>query len=321
MIHADPNRDAQRPRRRLDAAAAIWPDGVEVLDVFADEVHRVEVGDMIEVRDPDHLPPSPVVVSVPHSGVLIPTRFADRFPRDERALVEIDLFSHLLYERLPTTQVICRLAPYFLDMNRDRAAADHPHVPWHLRNAPHAYFTVDDEPILTRPYTDDEEADVLWFYDLYHGLLGDLVAQAHERHGWALLLDGHSMTSVGLGRAHDEGESRDDFVVGTLHGSSADEAIVDAFVGTLRDRAGDSGLGLTVAENDPYSGGFVTRTHHDPANGLHALQVEVTMDTYMYEAGEADPRRRYAIKQHRLDLVRDALAHAVDAATAAGAAS
>lgn len=78
-------------------------------------------------------------------------------------------------------------------------------------------------------------------------------------------------------------------------------------------------VGLTVAENIPYSGGFVTRRHHDPGNGLHALQVEVTMDTYMYEADEPDPARRYAIKQHRLDLVRGALARAVDAAAAAGA--
>ncbi len=306
-------------RRRLDEAVAARPDGVEVLDVFAEETHRVEVGDIIEVREPDQLASSPVVVSVPHSGVLIPTRFADRFPLGEHALVEIDLFSHLLYERLPATRIACRLAPYFLDMNRHRDAADEPDVPWHLRNAPHDYYTVHDEPILRRPYSEDEEADVLSWYDLYHGLLDGLVARARERHGWALLLDGHSMTSVGLGRAHDEGEPRDNFVVGTLHGSSADERLIDAFVGTLRTEAGASDLGLTVAENDPYSGGFVTRKHHDPDNEVHALQVEVTMDTYMYEADETDRSRRYAIKQHRLDLVRDALARALDAAVAAGA--
>lgn len=313
------HRGPHAPRARLDAAAAARPAGVEMLDVFAGETHRVGVRDVIQVREPDDAPSSPVVVSVPHAGVLIPTRFADRFPLDEHGLVEIDLFSHLLYERLPATQVACRLAPYFLDVNRDRDAADEPHVPWHLRNAPHDYYTVHDEPILLRPYSTEEEADVLSWYDLYHDVLDGLVAQARDRFGWALLVDGHSMTSVGLGRAHDEGEARDNFVVGTLHGSSADEAIIDAFVGTLRTRTAASGLELTVAENVPYSGGFVTRRHHDPGNQVHALQVEVTMDTYMYEADEADPTRRYAIKQHRLELVRDALARAVDAAVVAGA--
>lgn len=293
---------------------------IEVFDVFADETHTVEVGEVIEVRLPDPAAASPVVLSVPHSGVLIPTRFIDRFPRDERALVEIDLLSHLPYEQLAVTQLFCRLAPYFLDMNRARAAAEEPHVPGHLRNAPHDYYTVDDEPILQRPYSTEEEQDVLRWYDLYHELLDDLMLQARQRHGWALLLDGHSMTSVGLGRAHDEGAPRDNFVVGTLDGTSADSAIVEAFLGTLREEIKRYDLGLTVAMDAPYSGGFITRKHHDPVNGLHAIQVEVTMNTYMYEADEPDRSRRYAIKQHRLEIVRNVLARAVEAAVAAGSA-
>ncbi len=312
-------RGREDPHDRLYRQAGLPEDEVDVLDVFTEDTHRLEPSSIIEVRGPDLDPvPSPVVVSVPHSGVLIPSRFADRFPADERALVEIDLFSHLLYEQLPVTQVVCRLAPFFLDMNRARAAADEPHVPGHLRNAPHEYYTVDDEPILHRPYTDEEERDVLRWYDVYHHLLDALVSQARRRHGWALLLDGHSMTSVGLGRAYDEGEPRASFVVGSLGGTSADQEIIDAFVGTLRTEVEPFGLGLTVAENVPYSGGFITRKHHDPGSELHALQVEVTMDTYMYEADETDPTRRYAIKQHRLDVVRTVLADAVEAAVAAG---
>lgn len=297
--------------RFADAASAI-----EVYDVFADETHTLGVSDIIEVRVADN--PSPVVVSIPHSGVLIPTRYLDRFPRDDRALVEIDLLSHLPYEHLPATQLLCRLAPYFLDMNRARAAAEEPRVPGHLRNAPHDYYTVDDEPILRRPYTPDEEHDVLRWYDLYHELLDDLMLQARQRHGWALMIDGHSMTSVGLGRVHDEGATRDNFVVGTLGGTSAHDALLDAFTDTLRDEVRPYDLGLTVAQDVPYSGGFITRKHHDPDNGLHAVQIEVTMDSYMYEADEADPGRRYAIKQHRLDIVRTVLATAVGAAVDAG---
>lgn len=313
--------DAARPPEPavLDAVglrSAGAASAIEVYDVFADETHTVEVSDIIEVRTPER--PSPVVVSIPHSGVLIPTRFLDRFPRDERALVEIDLLSHLPYEQLPVTQLLCRLAPYFLDMNRARAAADEPQVPGHLRNAPHDYYTVDDEPILRRPYSPDEEQDILRWYDLYHETLDDLMLQARQRHGWALMVDGHSMTSVGLGRVHDEGAERDNFVVGTLGGASAHDAILDAFIDTLRHEVTGYDLGLTVARDEPYSGGFITRKHHDPDNGLHAIQVEVTMDTYMYEADEEDPGRRYAIKQHRLDIVRTVLARAVEAAEVAG---
>lgn len=68
-----------------------------------------------------------------------------------------------------------------------------------------------------------------------------------------------------------------------------------------------------MAEDVPYSGGFITRAHHDPDNGIHALQIEVTMDTYMYEA-DAEAVRRYTLKQHRLEIVRAVLADAVAAA-------
>lgn len=312
--------DLDRLRGRLYERVGGPHATTEVFDVFARETYTTAASEIMEVRAPqDELVASPVVVSVPHSGVLVPTRFADRFPHDESTLVEIDLFSHLLYEQLPVTQVVSRLAPYFLDVNRGRAAADERQVPRHLRNAPHDHLTVDDEPILRRSYTEAEEEDVLRWYDLYHDLLNALVTRARRRHGWTLLLDGHSMTSVGLRVAHDKGEARDNFVVGTLGGTSADEAIIEAFIGTLRREVKPYDLGLTVAENVPYSGGFITRKHHDPANELHALQLEVTMDSYMYEADEADPARRYGIKQHRLDIVREVLAKAVDAAVVAGA--
>lgn len=288
---------------------------VDVLDVFTHEVVEVDLRQLVEVR------PSPIgdaldsalVVSVPHAGVLVPHEFANRFPAGDHTLVEIDLFSHLLYEQLPGPQVVCRLAPFFLDMNRGRAGADEPHVPHHLQNPPHEYYTVADELILERPYTDHETERVLRLYDLYHDLLDLLIMTQRRRHGRVLMIDGHSMTSIGLGRAHDEGEPRANVVVGTLGGSSADDAVIDAFVGTLRTGFEGQDLDITVATDVPYSGGFITRKHHDPSEEIHALQVEVTMDTYMYES-DTDPVRRHTIKQHRLDVVRSVIADAVEAA-------
>lgn len=330
------NSEMARTIERLYARAAPQGRPVEVLDVFTEETHQVTAERLIEVNAPpepaaqareeaaaapDGPPLGAVVVSVPHAGVLIPTRFADRFPRDEGHLVEIDLFSHLLYEHVPAVRVICRLAPTFIDMNRSRVAADEPHVPVHLRNPAHEYYTVADELILGHPYTPEETEEVLGWYDLYHGLLDALLRDARRRFGWALLIDGHSMTSVGLGRVHDEGLGRDSFVVGTLHGASAHDEIIAAFVSSLQAEAATAGLGLTVAENDPYSGGAITRTHHDPEADVHALQIEVTMDSYMYESEEPSERRRYTLKQHRLGVVRGMLSRAVEAAAAAGAAS
>lgn len=312
--------DLDRKINRLYTRTAFEGATIEVLDVFAHEVHNVGLQNLIEVRSApgtDTATEVPVVVSMPHAGVLIPTQFADRFPHTDDVLVEIDLFSHLLYEHLPGTQLVCRLAPFFLDMNRGHAGADEPHVPGHLRNPAHEYYTVDDKLILKKPYTDEEADQVLGFYDLYHDLLDVLLHTYRRRHGCVLLIDGHSMTSVGLGRVHDEGRARDNVVVGTLGGFSADDAIIDAFVGSLREGFAPHELGISVAQNVPYSGGFIIRKHHDPAEEVHALQVEVTMDTYMFES-DTDPVRRHTIKQHRLDIVRSVLGNAVAAAISAG---
>lgn len=73
-------------------------------------------------------------------------------------------------------------------------------------------------------------------------------------------------------------------------------------------------MSLTFARDDPYSGGFITRKHHDPRNNVHVIQVEVTMDTYMYEPVDEDVIRRYALKQPRVTIVQDILRNAVRSA-------
>ncbi len=47
---------------------------------------------------------------------------------------------------------------------------------------------------------------------------------------------------------------------------------------------------------------------------MHVIQVEVTMDTYMYEPVDEDVIRRYALKQPRVTIVQDILRNAVRSA-------
>ena len=133
-----PVLDLDRRVERMYRRDGFDPEPVEVVDVFAHETHQLLRRDLIEVRPAPGflaLDDSPVVVSVPHAGVLVPERFAGRFPSNDATLVEIDLFSHLLYEQLSATQVVSRLAPFFLDMNRGRSGAEGAHVPRHLQKS------------------------------------------------------------------------------------------------------------------------------------------------------------------------------------------
>ena len=286
---------------------------VEVLDVFSDEKYSLSTRDLIDFRpqNPDF------ILSIPHAGVLVPSKYKEHFDIDSKSLLEIDLFSDILFESIGGLQVISRLAPFFVDMNRSRNGSECRQLPRHLTNPPTEYYSIEDELVLQKEYNQKQEEKILEYYDLYHNIIGSLIENLKREQGYALIIDGHSMTSVGLGRVHDEGEERDNIVVGTLDDTSAHPDIISAFVKSLKQGIKPYNLGLTLAKNEPYSGGFITRMHHDPKNDVHVIQVEVTMETYMYEPMEEDKAKRYALKQSRLHIAQDFLRKAVLAASEA----
>ena len=302
-----------------------WPDVDElyrtydgerdVYDVLSGDRFKLGIRELIEFdpRSPEY------ILSIPHAGVFVPETFRDRFRLGEDALVEIDLYSDLCYEMADGMHLRSDLVPFFVDMNRSREGADGAtgiELPRHLTNPAHKYYSVEDKLMLREPYSRTEQEVVLSYYDLYHGLLDRLIDRMRRERGYALLFDCHSMTSTGLGRVEDKGMGRADFVAGTLDGTSAHTEIIDSFMTTLRSEASGHGLGLTIARDLPYSGGFITRNHHDPERHVHVIQLEVAMDTYMYEAVSPSPRR-YALKRPRLRIVRRVVQEAFRAAAEA----
>jgi N-formylglutamate amidohydrolase/glutathione synthase/RimK-type ligase-like ATP-grasp enzyme len=289
-----------------------WPEidalyqahgGIRTLfDVMSGDRYQLGIRDLIrfEAKSPEY------ILSIPHGGVFVPEAFRDRFRLSEKSLLEIDLYSSLLYETSEGLQLQSEWAPFFVDMNREREGSEKSDLPRHLTNSAHEYYDINDNLMIEHPYTPREKEEVLAYYDLYHQILEILIERMKRERGYALLFDCHSMTLTGQGRAEDKGCSRDNFVVGTLEGISADHRIVEAFSGALKRTVAFHGLDLSVARDVPYSGGFITRKHHDPANHIHVIQIEVAMESYMYEA-VTKGTKRYAIKMPRLKIVRNAV--------------
>ncbi|MFW5855299.1 MAG: N-formylglutamate amidohydrolase [Thermodesulfobacteriota bacterium] len=296
----------------IEALFQAHPGEREVFDVISGDRYHLDIRELIrfDPRSPEY------ILSIPHAGVFVPENFRDRFRLSEKSLIEIDLYSDLLYETAEGLQVSSELAPFFVDMNRDREGSKITDLPRHLKNPAHEYYDVEDHLMLETPYGRDEKEAVLAYWDLYHDLLAALIERMKRERGYALLFDCHSMTATGQGRAADKGRSRANFVVGTLAGSSAHSRIIEAFSGVLSREIQPHGLNLTVARDVPYAGGFITRKHHNPGEHVHVIQIEVSMDTYMYEA--VDPvSKRYALKSPRLKIVRSAVRSAFRAACTA----
>ena len=111
-------------------------------------------------------------------------------------------------------------------------------------------------------------------YKPYHRALRQLLQDQHRRFGLAILIDCHSMPSTG---AHREEGQRADIVLGDRFGTSAAPFFVEQIEEALRSR------GYRVGRNRPYAGGFITEHYGNPAQSVHAIQIEVNRGLYMDE--------------------------------------
>ncbi len=115
------------------------------------------------------------------------------------------------------------------------------------------------------------------YYKPYHAALRALVDETRDKFGFCILVDCHSMPSIGGPMDKDPGETRVDFVLGDCFGTACAPAVADTADRLL------AGLGYVVTRNDPYAGGFTTRHYGRPGERQHALQIEINRALYMDE--------------------------------------
>ena len=123
------------------------------------------------------------------------------------------------------------------------------------------------------------------YYQPYHDRLRGAIDETHRRFGTCLLIDCHSMPSVGVD-VRDRGRiGAPDFVLGDCFGSACAPVISDTAERWLTLQ------GYRVVRNSPYAGGYTTRHYGKPRTGVHALQIEINRGLYMQE--ESFTRKAY----------------------------
>jgi N-formylglutamate amidohydrolase len=108
----------------------------------------------------------------------------------------------------------------------------------------------------------------------FHAAVANALEQARALHGWALLIDLHSMPTL-------EGVSPPDLVIGTRYGSTAPGSFVDAIRGIA------SAHGFKTALDAPYAGGHIVTRHARPLQNIFAVQLEFDRRLYLDSAGDA----------------------------------
>lgn len=145
---------------------------------------------------------------------------------------------------------------------------------------------------------DDALSRIETLYKPYHRALRRLINKAHQAFGAAIVVDCHSMPSIGISR---EEPRRPDVVIGDRYGTSCASVLVDVVGDTF------SGLGYSLGRNKPYAGGFITEHYGNPASGLHAIQIELNRAIYMDERRRERTERFAEIAGH-FTVLSEALA-------------
>ena len=250
----------------------------------------------------------PLLVSVPHTGLGVPDWIAERFTNDTiRELPDTDRHLDRVYDFVPAmgaTLLCAKYSRYVVDLNRP--ADGHALYPGRDETGLVPRSSFGEVPIYregTGPDDAEVQQRVEWFWKPYHDTLRRELDRLHAVFGYALLWDGHSITSV-VPRFF-EG-SLPALMLGDVEGKSADPSLSAAVLEVQN--ASD----YSVQPNAPFKGGYITRSHGDPANGFHALQLEMTQRIYM---DEESPFAFDAAKANALvPVLRDCLLAYCDAA-------
>lgn len=224
---------------------------------------------------------APLVVTFPHTGI----DFADAggaFRSEWIARRDADWWVDRLYDfasDLGATTVRTRISRSVIDVNRDPSGASL--YPGQATTELCPMTTFDGEPLYRDAGPDPAEIArrrSLWF-DPYHAAVQAEIARLRAKHGGVVVYDAHAIRSH-VPRLFD-GELPQ-FNIGTNGGATCDAAL------SLAVERICAASGHSYVLDGRFRGGWTTRHYGQPADGVHAVQMELAMRGYMDEPSEPD---------------------------------
>jgi N-formylglutamate amidohydrolase len=180
---------------------------------------------------------SPLIVSVPHAGTHIPPEIKARMRPESLFLPDTDWFVDKLYSWAPAegaSMIASQWSRYLIDLNRPPDNTPLYEDSFGTSLVPEETFTgVRIYREGQAPDRDEIQQRLETYWRPYHERLLGLIETTRERHGYAILLDGHSIRSV-LPKLF-EGELPH-LNLGSISGSSASTSLVSNVLDLLTSR-------------------------------------------------------------------------------------
>ena len=220
---------------------------------------------------------SRLIVASPHTGTDIPADIEARMISPWLARKDADWWVDRLYDfaaGMGATTVRTAISRSVIDVNRDPSGASL--YPGMTTTGLCPTETFDGEPLYLAGQAPDEREiarrRATWF-DPYHAALANQIARL-RRSSPVVLYDAHSIRSV-VPRLF-EGELPQ-FNIGDNGGVTCDPALTGAVESAC------AATGLDHVVNGRFKGGWTTRHYGRPADGVHAIQMELADRGYMVD--------------------------------------
>jgi N-formylglutamate deformylase len=199
----------------------------------------------------------------------------------ELALTRPDTDWHIdrLYDflgGLGASVIVATHSRYVIDLNR--APDGSSLYPGRPTTGLCATCTSDGEPLYRQgaePEQEEVARRIAMYWKPYHERLAVELSRIRDLHGYALLWEAHSIRSF-IPRLF-EGRLPD-FNIGTADEASCDPALTRQVVA-----AAESAADYSIVVNGRFKGGYITRQYGRPAEGVHAIQLELSQRTYIDE--------------------------------------
>jgi N-formylglutamate deformylase len=221
---------------------------------------------------------APLIVSFPHTGTDIPPEFARRLASLWLARKDADWWIDKLYgfaAELGATVIHTAISRTIIDVNRDPSGASL--YPGQATTGLCPTTTFDGEPLYRpgeEPGTDEIAERRARFFEPYHAALAAEIARLRGTHSKIVLYDCHSIRTA-IPRLF-PGELPT-FNIGTNNGASCDAALSAAVTAICANTS------FSHVVNGRFTGGWITRRYGRPAEGVHAIQMELACRGYMHE--------------------------------------
>lgn len=218
----------------------------------------------------------PLVIAMPHTGTFIPDDVRADLNGIGRGLSDTDWHIDRLYAGLvpDATCVRATFHRYVIDANRDPSGQSL--YPGQNTTGLIPVTDFDGNALwTTAPGAAQTKARLEAYHAPYHRALAAELARVKALHGYVILYDCHSIRSRipflfdGL---------LPDMNIGTNHGTTCAPALE-----ALTQRHCAAAQGLTSVLNGRFVGGWTTRHYGQPADNVHAVQMELTQSAYMTE--------------------------------------